>query len=153
MFTEGHPSCIIQCGRYASYWNAFLLTLHYYYRPKRSFGQGNVFTPVCHSVNRGEYLIRHPPQTSYTPPGPGRYLPWNQAGTPPPGPDRYTPQGPGRYTPLLWTIQRKQQTPQYGYKSVGTHPTGMDSCFAIFFTSKFIYPRKCLYFLHILSNF
>ena len=24
-----------------------------YYRPKRSFGQGNIFTPVCHSVHRG----------------------------------------------------------------------------------------------------
>ena len=24
------------------------------YRPKRSFGQGNIFTPVCHSVHRGE---------------------------------------------------------------------------------------------------
>ena len=23
------------------------------YRPKRSFGQGNIFTPVCHSVHRG----------------------------------------------------------------------------------------------------
>ena len=25
----------------------------HYYRPKRSFGQGNIFTPVCHSVHRG----------------------------------------------------------------------------------------------------
>ena len=88
---------------------------HIYYRPKRSFGQGNVFTGVCHSVNRGEYLTRHPP-------GPGRYTPqtrqvhppWDQAGTPPrpgtppqtrqvhppPRPGRYTPLGPGRYTPL-----------------------------------------------------
>ena len=24
-----------------------------FYRPKRSFGQGNIFTPVCHSVHRG----------------------------------------------------------------------------------------------------
>ena len=25
---------------------------YYFYRPKRSFGQGNIFTPVCHSVHR-----------------------------------------------------------------------------------------------------
>ena len=25
----------------------------HFYRPKRSFGQGNIFTPVCHSVHRG----------------------------------------------------------------------------------------------------
>ena len=24
-----------------------------HYRPKRSFDQGNIFTPVCHSVHRG----------------------------------------------------------------------------------------------------
>ena len=40
------------------------------YRPKRSFGQGNIFTPVCHSVHRGgEYLIRHTPLGPGTPPG------------------------------------------------------------------------------------
>ena len=62
---------------------------------KRSLGQGNIFTPVCHSVHRGgEYLTRypprdqvHPPRTRYTPPGPG---------TPPR--TRYTPPGT-RYTP------------------------------------------------------
>ena len=99
-----------------------------FYRPKRSFGQGNVFTGVCHSVNRGEYLTRPPPGPGssppgpgrYTPPGPGRYTHPDQAGTPPgtrqvppldqvhppgtrqagtpPGPGRYTPLGPGRYT-------------------------------------------------------
>ena len=52
---------------------------------KRSLGQGNIFTPVCHSVHGGEYLTRyplpgtrcpppghqvHPPDTRYTPPGP-----------------------------------------------------------------------------------
>ena len=30
------------------------------YRPKQSFGQGNIFTPVCHSVHGGvEYLTRY----------------------------------------------------------------------------------------------
>ena len=27
---------------------------------KRSLGQGNIFTPVCYSVHRGEYLGRYP---------------------------------------------------------------------------------------------
>ena len=68
------------------------------YRPKRSFGQGNIFTPVCHSFcSQGGYL------TSRTPPGPG-----------PPAP-------------------REQQTPEYGQRSAGTHPTGMHSCFIMSF--------------------
>ena len=28
--------------------------LVFHYRPQRSCGQGNIFTPVCHSVHRGE---------------------------------------------------------------------------------------------------
>ena len=48
-------------------------------------GQGYIFTGVCDSVHRGEYLGRYPPPG--TPPGPG---------TPPR--TRYTPQT--RYTPL-----------------------------------------------------
>ena len=59
---------------------------------KRSLGQGNIFTPVCHSVHRGEYLAGTPPQAG-TPPL-GRYTPL----------DRYTPLGQvhplDRYTPL-----------------------------------------------------
>ena len=52
---------------------------------KRSLGQGNIFTPVCHSVHRGEYL--------------GRCIPG--PGTPP---RQVYPSGPGtpprtRYTP------------------------------------------------------
>ena len=45
----------------------------YIYRPQRSCGQGNIFTPVCHSVHRGEGVsasvhagIPHPPEQ--TPP-------------------------------------------------------------------------------------
>ena len=29
----------------------------HYYRPKRSFGQGNIFTSVCHSVHRRGGLV------------------------------------------------------------------------------------------------
>ena len=68
--------------------------LAYYYRPKRSFGQGNIFTPVCHSVHRGggSTWPGTPPDQVH-PPGPGtsprtRYTP--RPGTPPQ--TRYTPQ-------------------------------------------------------------
>ena len=86
-----------------------------HYRPKRSFGQGNIFTPVCHSVHRGGV----PDQVH--PPGPGT-PPWDQVhplgpGTPPrtryPPGIRYTPLGP-RYPPL------DQVPPGTRY----THPPG-----------------------------
>ena len=55
----------------------------HYYRPQRSCGQGNIFTPVCHSVHRGGgwfclnacWDTTHPwtrqtsPRTRQTPPG------------------------------------------------------------------------------------
>ena len=34
---------------------------------KWNFGQGNIFTPVCHSVHRGEYLTRNAPPAPDTP--------------------------------------------------------------------------------------
>ena len=46
----------------------------HFYRPQRSCGQGNIFTPVCHSVRRGGVL----PQCMlgyHTPPGQGRTPP------------------------------------------------------------------------------
>ena len=81
--------------------------------PATKLGQGYVFTGVCHSVNRGEYLTRYtppgpgtPPRTRYTPPDQvhpprTRYTPLGQV----PPRTRYTPPGPGtppqtRYTPL-----------------------------------------------------
>ena len=158
---------------------------------QKSFGQGNVFTGVCHSVNGGGgYLTRHPSRTRqvhppgtrqvhpprdqagtppgtrqvhplrtrqihptgpgrYTPPGPGRYplgpgrytplgpgrYPPDQAGTPPrtrqvhpPGPGRYTPPQTRQVPPRTRYTPQKQQTPEYGQRSAGTHPTGMHSC-------------------------
>ena len=62
---------------------------------KRSLGQGNIFTPVCHSVHRGwglpQCMLGYHPLTL----GPG--TPWDQA---PPGPG---PPGdpPGSRHPLL----------------------------------------------------
>ena len=75
---------------------------------------------------------RHYPGTRQTPPGPGRPprdqadTPWDQADTPQdqadtPGPGRHPP-GPGRYPP-------RKQTPAYGLRAAGTHPTGMHSCY------------------------
>ena len=50
-----------------------------YYRPKRSFGQGNIFTPVCHSVHRGGVPG---PGGVYLVPGGGT---WSWGGVPGPG--------------------------------------------------------------------
>ena len=62
-------------GQYTSYWNTFLF--NDYYWPQRSCGQGNIFTPVCHSVHGGGVglpecmLGYHPPGLdTTTPPGP-----------------------------------------------------------------------------------
>ena len=115
-------SCLIDIRSWRHWPHLFISFVSHYYRPKRSFGQGNIFTPVCHSVHRGGVPARH------TPP----------AGTPPPG--RHTPPGqvhppwqvhpPGRYTPpgQVHPPPREQQTPEYGQRSAGTHPTGMHSC-------------------------
>ena len=43
----------------------------YYYRPQRSCGQGNIFTPVRHSVHRGGGLPQRPPPAKETPPETG----------------------------------------------------------------------------------
>ena len=53
------------------------------YRPKRSFGQGNIFTSVCHSVHRGggRGPGQVPPPSRQAPP-PGRHPP-RQAPPPP----------------------------------------------------------------------
>ena len=71
--------------------------LHWYiYRPQRSCGQGNIFTPVCHSVHRGGSASMHvgiPPPLRIRPPRADTPLPREQ--TPPrPGtpPDQAPPQ-------------------------------------------------------------
>ena len=80
-----------------------------YYWPKRSFGQGNIFTRVCHSVHRGGSIWPGTPQDQVHPPPGTRQV--------------HTPQT--RYTP---PPLQKQQTPEYSQRSAGTHPTGMHSC-------------------------
>ena len=102
----------------------------YHYRPQRSCGQGNIFTPVCHSVHRGVSSRENPPArenppTRENPPGPGRHPPdqadppWDQADTNPPSP---SPPPPDQADPP------RKQTPAYGQWAAGTHPTGMHSC-------------------------
>ena len=74
-------------------WNSWPLCYYYIYRPQRSCGQGNISTPVCHSVHRGGGVVvshkalRHPtPPRSDTPPPPPR------PDTPPPR-TRHPPPG------------------------------------------------------------
>ena len=72
-----------------------------YYRPQRSCGQGNIFTPVCHSVHRGGLPGRTPPARENLP-------------------------LPGRTHPR--TRPPRKQTAAYDQQAASTHPTGMHSC-------------------------
>ena len=74
--------CIFRCSR---------IYVSNIYRPQRSCGQGNIFTPVCHSVHTGGSASVHagiptPPGTN--PPGsrhpPRSRPPQEQTHTPPP---------------------------------------------------------------------
>ena len=73
-----------------------------FYRPQRSCGQGNIFVPVCHSVQGGVSVSVHagiplPQEETPTPPGadtPQEQTPWEQ--TPPQSrhpPEADTPPG------------------------------------------------------------
>ena len=102
-----HP--LLQRQTRPPYWNAFLFEfflIPFYlirrscYRPKRSFGQGNIFTPVCHSFcSQG-----------------GRQVPaWSRGGggQAPPG-SRHPP---GADTP-------HEQTPRSRHSPRSRHPPG-----------------------------
>ena len=81
---------------------------------KRSLGQGNIFTPVCHSVHGGGSASVH---AGIPPPGPGT-PPWIRPPRPgtPASPDQTPPEHAGRY----------------GQRAGGTHPTGMQAYIIIF---------------------
>ena len=89
----------------------------HFYRPKRSFGQGNIFTPVCHSVHGGVPGQAPPPgrqaplQADTPPPGrhpPSRQAPPLQAGTPP---SRQAHPPPGRHPPSRQAPPFQADTP------------------------------------------
>ena len=129
----------------------FFNLLQNFYRPQRSCGQGNIFTPVCHSVHRGvssreNSPAREPPRSARENPPclPGRTPPRTRQTTPPldqadhpPGPGRPPLPGPGRPPGLArppppptrgTPIPPGKQTSAYGQRAAGTHPTGMHSC-------------------------
>ena len=88
---------------------------------------------VIHSVHRGggglpQCMLGYPPPRS-DPLGPGRHPP-DQADPPRPGSPPHLDQTPPwtRQTPPGSDTPRKQ-TPAYGLRAAGTHPTGMHSCF------------------------
>ena len=85
------------------------------YRPKRSFGQGNIFTPVCHSVHGGG--------------APDIALIWGGA------PPNFRRGGSSKFSGGVLQIfggggifLGGGSPPEYGQRSAGTHPTGMHSC-------------------------
>ena len=94
-----------------------------FYRPQRSCGQGNIFTPVCHSVHRGGLtqcmLGCHQPPTKETPPG--RRHPPLPRRTPPP---RRDPPGrrhpPAKETPCQGDPPK--ETPSEADTSPGSIP-------------------------------
>ena len=100
---------------------------------KRSLGQGNIFTPVCHSVHRGEYLGRDFPPWAGALPGPGT-PPWDQVHPL----DQVHPPGPG--TPP------RDQVPPF---RAGTPPPGAVSGRYASYWNAFLFPmrRKYLPFL------
>ena len=129
-------------------------TVCFHYRPQRSCGQGNIFTPVWCL----EYCVSAPREQTPPTPLPGANPPWDQTApekTPPPRPDppgsrhphhpgsKPPPLGPDNppgtrhppgATPLGADTPRPdtppgKQTPAYGLRAAGTHPTGMYSCF------------------------
>ena len=88
---------------------------------KRSLGQGNIFTHVCHSDHRGGSGT--PPQTRPS----GTRPPTLEPDTPP-GPDTprdqtHTPQT--RQPPIFFLLA-------YGQRTGSTHPIGMHSCLILF---------------------
>ena len=94
---------------------------------KRSLGQGNMFTPVYHSVHRGGCLVLGGCLV------PGGYLVqggvWSWGGCLVPG----VVPGPGGWVPGPGGVPGSggclvETPPQTATAAGGTHPTGMHSC-------------------------
>ena len=109
---------------------------HFYYRPQRSCGQGNVVTRVCHSVHRGVSASVHagiPPPEADTP---GSRHPLEadppKADIPPKADKPPTPKS--RHPPEADPPTPRKQTRAYGQRAAGTHPTGMHSWYFYHFS-------------------
>ena len=113
-------------GRYAAYWNAFLLP------PAKKFGQGYVFTCVCYSVHRGwgvggsQHALQVVSQHALQQVSRGvvsqhaLQVVCQHALQVSRGVSRPTP---GGYPSMLW-----DRPPWTATAAGGTHPTGMHSC-------------------------
>ena len=129
--------------------------LHIKLPPTAKLRQGNVFTPVCHSVHKGEWqtpLGKQPSPKSRHPPGqtPPREQTPPRSRHVPPGADTawqipprsrhtlgrqpLTPPG-SKHPPPHGADTPQEQTPpctvhpgRYGQQAGGTHPTGMHTC-------------------------
>ena len=88
---------------------------------KRSLGQGNIFTPVCHSVHGGRCLL--PGGV----PAPGGCLVWGV-----PGLGGAWSGGVCSWGVCSWGCLVPEgclvETPQTATAAGSTHPSGMDSC-------------------------
>ena len=110
-----------------------ILGITVFYWPQQSCGQGNIFTPVCHSVHRGGFCLSACWDTT-TPlgPDPPEQTPPPRADLPGTRPPQADPPGADtpwtRYAPDQTPIPPGKQTPAYGLRAAGTHPTGMHSC-------------------------
>ena len=105
------------------------------YRPKRSFGQGNIFAPVCHSVHRGGLIFLGGVPPNFR--GGCWFLQiffWG-------GSSKFSGGclflgGYSKFSGGFLQIFRGGSSkfsgggspPAYGQRSAGTHPTGMHSC-------------------------
>ena len=94
---------------------------------KRSLGQGNIFTPVCHSVHRGSL-----PQCmlGYQPPGIMHPSPRDHAPpdhTPPPQ-DHVPPRDHAPPRTIHPPPPGTEHAGRYGQRAGGTHHTEMQSC-------------------------
>ena len=111
-----------------------------YLPPANEVCEGYVFTRVCTSVHRGEYLGRYPHRDQVHPPPPQDQIhPLDQVH--PPGPGK-PPHGPGT-SPLgpstPPTLDQAHTPPEavhagrYGQQAGCTHPTGMHSSFILLY--------------------
>ena len=101
---------------------------NYFYRPQRSCGQGNIFTPVCHSVHRGgglpQCMLGCQPPPDETPPRSRHTIP----GPDTPGSRTLHPPGsrPPRADTPLGADTPWEQTPQSRHPPEADTPLGAD---------------------------